>query len=423
MLLRSPQSGARRRGISLVLVTVSIVAVLSVLALSLEGGLLLSERRHAQATADAASMAAAADFYWNWYTNFGTDPSGTAASSAYYTASQDGYTNDGVNTKVTVNIPPQSGPYTGMAAYVEVIVEYYHTRGFSSLFGTDVIPVRARAVAVGKPNAGEFGILVLDPASKSAFNAGGGGTVQVTNTPIIVDSSSQQGSIANGGSTVSAPSYYLAGNYTTAGGGQFNGTLNTNQRYVPDPLANLPVPDPSTMTVQQKKQTQLTSGTTVLYPGVYKGGISASSTANVIMMPGIYYMDAGGFKFTGQGSLTGNGVMIYNYPGSGNANGIDVSASGQVTLSPMTSGVYQGLLFFQDRTNSTAASISGGSNMNLTGTFYFPAALLTVTGSAGFDNFGSQYISYDLNVQGTGTVNIDWEPNKVAQVRLITIVE
>jgi Tfp pilus assembly protein PilE len=77
MLLRSPQSGARRRGVSLVLVTVSIVAVLSVLALSLEGGLLLSERRHAQATADAASMAAAADFYWNWYTNFGTDPAGT----------------------------------------------------------------------------------------------------------------------------------------------------------------------------------------------------------------------------------------------------------------------------------------------------------------------------------------------------------
>jgi uncharacterized membrane protein len=78
MLLRSPQSGARRRGISLVLVVVSIVAILSVLALSLEGGLLLSERRTAQSTADAAAMAAAADFYYNWYTNFGTDPGGTA---------------------------------------------------------------------------------------------------------------------------------------------------------------------------------------------------------------------------------------------------------------------------------------------------------------------------------------------------------
>src|SRR5262249_30825033 len=152
------------------------------------------------------------------------------------------------------------------AAYAEVIVEYYHTRGFSSLFGTDTIPVRARAVAVGKPNAGEFGILVLDPSAKSAFNAGGGGTITVTNTPIIVDSADQAGSTANGGTTTSAPSYSLAGNYTTAGGGQFNGTLNTNQRYVPDPLANLPVPDPSTMIEQSKKKLQLTSGTTVLYP-------------------------------------------------------------------------------------------------------------------------------------------------------------
>jgi hypothetical protein len=423
MLLRSPTSGARRRGISLVLVVVSLVAILGVLALSLEGGLLLSERRTAQATADSAAMAAAADFYYNWYTNFGTDPQNTAYDSAMYTASQNGYTNDGVNTKVTVNIPPKSGPYTGQKAYAEVIVEYYHTRGFSSLFGTDTIPVRARAVAVGKPAAGQFGILVLDPTGKSAFNAGGGGSITVQNTPIIVDSLSQEGSIANGGTTVTAPSYYLAGNSTTAGGGTFYGQMNVNQTPVPDPLAYLPVPDPTKMTVQQNNKTQLTSGTTILQPGVYKGGISASSTANVIMMPGIYYMDQGGFQFTGGGSLIGNGVMIYNYPGNGAGHDVNISASGNVILTPPTSGIYQGILLFQDRTSDVAASVSGGSNMNLTGTFYFPRALLTVTGSAGFDNFGSQYISYDLNVQGTGTINIDWEPNNVAQVRLITIVE
>jgi putative Flp pilus-assembly TadE/G-like protein len=423
MLLRSPQSGARRRGISLVLIVVSLVAILSVLALSLEGGLLLSERRTAQATADSAAMAAAADFYWNWYTNFGTDPQKTAYNSAMYTAGKNGYTNDGTNTKVDIYIPPKTGPYAGKAAYAEVVVTYYHTRGFSSLFGTDKVPVRARAVAVGKPNAGEFGILVLDPTSKSAFNAGGGGTITVKDTPIIVDSASQEGSIANGGTSISAPSYYLAGNYTTAGGGAFTGTMNVNQRAAPDPLADLPVPDPSTMTVQQKKKVQLTSGTTVLYPGVYKGGISASSTANVVMMPGIYYMDSGGFQFTGQGSLTGDGVMIYNYPGNGQSNGVDISASGLVHLSPPTSGIYQGIVLFQDRTSNVAASISGGSNMDITGTFYFAGALLTVTGSGGFANFGSQYISYDLNVQGSGQIYIDWEPNKVAQVRLITIVE
>ena len=422
MMLRSPLSGARRRGISLVLVVVSLVALLGVVALSLEGGLLLSERRTAQATADAAAMAAAADMYWNHFVTYGVD-SGSARTSALYTAAQNGYTNDGVNTKVRVMIPPETGPYAGKPSYCEVVVEYYHTRGFSSLFGTDKVPVRARAVSVGKPNAGEFGILVLDPDDKSAFNANGGGQIQVNKTPIIVNSTSQEGSIAGGGVKVQAPSYFLAGNYTTSGGGQFFGQMNINSRAVPDPLADLPPPDPTTMTIQSRHKEQWTSGTRTIYPGVYKGGISASSTANVVMMPGIYYMDEGGFQFTGSGSLIGDGVMIYNKPGNGQANGVDISAQGYVHLTPPTSGIYQGILLFQERTSNVAASVSGGSNMDLTGTFYFAGAQLNITGSSGFGNFGSQYISNTLNVQGTGQLYVDWDPNKVAQVRLITLVE
>jgi len=423
MILRSPLSGARRRGISLVLLVVSLVAVLGVLAVSLEGGLLLSERRSTQAAADAAAMSCAADFYYNWYLNHGTDPGGTGRNCAIYTASQNGYNNDGTTNKVTVNIPPLSGPYAGKAAYVEVIVEYYHTRGFSSLFGAGTVPVRARTVAVGKPAAGEFGILVLDPVGKSAFNANGGGTVTINKTPIIVDSANQEGSIAGGGSHITAPSFQLVGNYSTSGGGSFTGTINTGVRPVEDPLKYLPVPDTSSMTKQSNKKQQLTSGTTVLYPGIYKGGISASSSANVVMMPGTYYMDAGGFQFTGSGSLTGDGVMIYNYPGNGQSNDVTIAANGYVHLSPPTSGIYQGILLFQDRTSNVAANISGGSNMDITGTFYFAGAALNVTGSGGFANFGSQYISYDLNVQGNGQVYVDWDPNKVGQVRLITIVE
>ena len=40
---------------------------------------------------------------------------------------------------VTVNIPPKSGLFVGKNAYTEVIVQYNHTRGFSSLFGTDTV--------------------------------------------------------------------------------------------------------------------------------------------------------------------------------------------------------------------------------------------------------------------------------------------
>jgi|SRR5947209_1010967 len=423
MLLRPTSPGARRRGVSLVLITVSLVALLGVLAVSLEGGLLLSERRTAQATADAAAEAAAADLYWYWFVNYGKDPGGTAKTAALNTASYNGYTNDGTNTIVTVNIPPQSGDHVGQDGYVEVITEYYHTRGFSSLFGVDKVPVRGRAVAVGKSGAAEVGIMVLDPSSKNALNANGGGSITVQKVSVINDSSDPSGTTVGGGSTITAPHYYLVGNYTTGGGGALYGPVNTGVRSVPDPLAYVPAPDPNTLTQQSKKKTQYTSGSYTLYPGVYTGGINASSTAGITLMPGIYYMDGGGFNFTGNGSLTGSGVMIYNAPTNGNSGGINISANGAVNLSAPTSGIYQGLLFFQARTAPDTANVSGGSNMNLTGTFYFPNALLSVTGSAGFDNFGSQYISKDLNVQGTGSIYINWDPKKAAQTRLIALVE
>lgn len=423
MLLRPPLSGARRRGLSLVLVVVSLVALLGVLAVSLEGGLLMTERRNAQATADAAAMGAAADFYWHHYVNSGRDPNNTGRDAALYTANLNGFNNDGVNNKVTVHIPPRTGRYAGKDSYVEVEVEYYHTRGFSSLFGADKVPVRGRAVAVGKPAGGEVGILVLDPDDKSAFNANGGGTITVTNTPVVVNSTHPEGSIVGGGSTITAPLLNLVGGSSTSGGGTFSGPINTGIRPMEDPLRYLPPPDPSKMTIESRRKQQLTSGTTILYPGIYRGGISASSTASVIMMPGVYYMDEGGFQFTGMGSLLGEGVMIYNVPGNGAANGVDISASGIVNLSAPTSGIYKGMLLFQQRESDVPASISGGANMTLTGTFYFAGAQLNVTGSAGFTNMGSQYVSNTLNVQGTGQVYIDWNPDKVAQVRLITIVE
>src|SRR5262249_2518139 len=96
-----------------------------------------------------------------------------------------------------------------------------------------------------------------------------------------------------------------------------------------------------------------------LQPGVYKGGISVSGTGNLTLSPGVYYMDGGGFSFSGQGSLTGNGVMIYNAPGNGNSDNISVSGQGSINISAPTSGIYQGVTFFQDRTSSVGGSVSG----------------------------------------------------------------
>ena len=70
-------------------VVLSLSALMAMLAVVADGGLLLVERRHAQATADAAALAAASDLYENWIIDnpSGTDSLGTANSSALDVAS------------------------------------------------------------------------------------------------------------------------------------------------------------------------------------------------------------------------------------------------------------------------------------------------------------------------------------------------
>src|SRR5262249_28785131 len=139
--------GARRRGVVIILVALSLVALISIVALALDGGTLLAERRQAQATADAAALAAASDLFYNYWTYSGADVGGTAKAAALAEAASNGYTNDGTTSVVTVNIPPLNGPYAGMRGYSEVIVEYRISRSFSNLFTQGPISVRARAVS------------------------------------------------------------------------------------------------------------------------------------------------------------------------------------------------------------------------------------------------------------------------------------
>jgi hypothetical protein len=439
---------ARRPGSVAVIVAVCLTILLMALAFALDGGILLSERRHAQAVADAAALAAGCDLYNNYWSNAGLDKEPySAAASAVSAAQANGYVTGGTATStaqatstvvfpkttttctttdssITINIPPLSGDHVGQKGYVEVIVQYNEPRCFSSIFSSEPITVKARSVALGAAVAADVGILVLDPTGKDALNAQGSGTTTVTGTPIIVDSSDAEAAGGGGGGHLVAPEFDITGGYATSGGATFDGTIYTGRRVTTDPLVDLPVPNKNSMTIQSHNKTQYTQGSHTLNPGVYHNGISVSGTASLILNPGIYYMDGGGFSFSGQGSLTGNGVMIYNDPGNGNSGGISVTGQGAINLTAPTSGVYQGMTFFQDRTSTVTGNVSGtGGTTTITGTFYFAGALLNVSGNGGVVNLGSQYISYDLAISGNGSINISWTPESVATMRAIYLVE
>jgi hypothetical protein len=417
------RSQIRRRGQVVLLVAFSLVVLLGVVAIALDGGLLLDNRKRVQAGSDAAALAGAAELFSNVesVSVVAPDPGGSARAAALANASANGFNNDGVTNTVTVNIPPQSGPFTGLLGYVEVIITYKQPRGFSAIFGSGDLPVVARAVARGRWAPDNNGILVLAPTGSGTFNAVGNGTMNLIGASLIVDSTDPTGGVLTGGATASAPNFDFSG--IPGYSGNFSGMIFSGQQPTPDPLAYIPEPDPNTMVIQSKKGINYTQRQPlVLNPGVYQGGIKVSGQGALIMNPGIYYMDGGGFSFTGSGGMTATGVMIYNAPHA-NSDTINVNGNGAINISPPTSGPYRGITFFLDRTSATPLNFTGNGGMNISGTFYAAGAPMNVTGNGVGDVIGSQYISYTMTMNGGGTFNINWNAGLTAPLRQYGLVE
>jgi Flp pilus assembly protein TadG len=398
-----------RRGNALAVTGVCLVSIVGVMALVFDGGLLMAEQRRAQSVSDSAALAAAYSLYDNYATNKGLDPNGAAAKLARQIASDNGYTNDGTISTVTVNIPPLTGTFKGTSGYAEVNVQYNQNRCFSAIWGSSLISVTARSVARGISNPTEPAILLLDPTMSKALGDTANGNVTVTGGSIVVDSNNAQAGNLTGNGNVSAPNINIYGNYSTSASGKFIGTVKTGVSPTADPLSSLAVPDPTTLTLQSSTNYKISSsGTYTLQPGLYKGGIAISAPSGTVTLnPGIYYMQGGGFSDSGGINMTGSGVMIYNDPAH-NSESVALTSNGSLTLSAPTSGTYKGITIFQNRTATAAVDITGNGSMNLTGTIYAAGANINLTANGAANVIGSQIIADSMTVTGSGSVNVNY---------------
>ena len=105
--------------------------------------------------------------------------------------------------------------------------------------------------------------------------------------------------------------------------------------------------------------------------GIYSG-ITLSGNATLTLNAGIYIIEGGGLSVSGNASVTGSGVMIFNAGSAYNATtgnyggtygSITLSGNGTYSLSAPTTGTYAGILIFQDRTNAAALTLSGNSTL------------------------------------------------------------
>jgi hypothetical protein len=197
----------------------------------------------------------------------------------------------------------------------------------------------------------------------------------------------------------------------------------------------LPAPPASSSNcTAQTTNVHYSGGQVTLNPGTYCGGIQISGGTTVTFNPGNYILLGGGFAVTGNGSsLTGSGVMFYNTCNpspcnGGNAGYASISTSGGTTvnLSGETSGLYSGILFYQDRTVSGPNlndTMSGNSAVTLTGVLYFPNSQLTYSGGSGSVTNYMVMVANTVKVTGNSTVGSPFSPSSILSVTKAVLLE
>lgn len=142
----------------------------------------------------------------------------------------------------------------------------------------------------------------------------------------------------------------------------------------------------------------------ILNPGTYKNGITVGCTT--VFNSGIYVIDGGKLDLAANYNITGDNVMFVlkngariKFGGSGNNN--------KITLSPMESGPYKGILVFEDRDSKPSNpghQLNGNSESLIEGLMYLPNGSIEVLGTADVASQCLQISAYKITIAGNANL-------------------
>lgn len=200
------------------------IVFIGILALSVDVGYLLTERRGVQAAADSAALAAAVAAYQS-------DSANIESSATDYAIENAGVTSDDVDFQS----PPASGEYAGESDYFQVTVRKDVQRFFLGAVYTGDWSVAASAVAGVEVEGWATGLLALNPDA-GGIQTNNSSTITVEGASVIsnwkIDTSGY--TIINAEQAISANDGFEKSGTTI-----FNApTQNGSAPEVPDPLAD-----------------------------------------------------------------------------------------------------------------------------------------------------------------------------------------
>lgn len=428
-------------GQALVIMVLALVGLIGFAAVALDGGNLYTEQRRAQAAADSAVMAAA------YHQMRNPSDNGGLAGVAQANALLNGYDDTTAQTDVVFNRPPTQGAYAGNALFLEVkITQRVPTALAHIVYGQSPIPLTVWAVAQGSSQAplmdgyalnslrrncdGESMISLQGRGGGSSggtYLYGGGAFTNANCDDALTLSGSGESLITDG-----SPIAIAAGGGYSGGGIVSPAPTLGAEPVTEDPIASSPAgvtPDQLGLCGPNRtigaELADTSDGANTIRPGRYPS-LQTNGTS-FEMAKGIYCLYNGSLD-PGNGSVTGNGVMIYlentpaevNFAGNGTVRltAPTKASTGCQDNEDETYGIcrYLNIVIYkangsgQCQNNAEEIKFVGNAQMVVIGLVYAPQSLVRYGGSGNLIMTG-QTIAACVKFNGNGRIEIYYDPD------------
>lgn len=402
------------KGQALILIVFTIMGLVGLTGLTIDGGRAYSDRRNAQNAADTAALAAALA------RTRGQNLQGFTAVAEQRAASN-GYDNNGITNQVivtTVTTPSGSCSDTGVDITVTIIstIPTSLARVLGRTEMTNQVESTARSCDVNVITKGDGGPLFAGAVYTTKTGSCGNGikdkSLYINGSAHLQVWGGDMGSASTDGNCIyfkggeaqlkKAESGSSCADVVTAAtsGGTFNsmkGEDGCGQKYYNETMPTLP--DDLGITCDQ----DATWNGSTMTPGNFSGTFPPSGVS--YLQSGIYCVN-GPFKLNANSKLSGNGVTIVMNSGNLHWNG-----SSEVKLSASTDGDYKGLLIYFPPSNSDDVDVNGDSNTKITGTILAQNSNCFFAGTGQLQKQVLQFICYTWGMDGNGQAEIVYDSN------------
>lgn len=397
------KNSSSQKGQSLIIIALSVVGLIGLVALAIDGGNAFLDRRNAQNAADAAALSAA----------YAKISSLDYAAAAQNLATSNGYTNDGVASIVTVANPPGLGcdgygPYAANDEYIQVIIRSNVDTYFAPVVGIQQIHNCVEAIARARPSytAPLFdgsALVSLNPNACKAFRAHGNSSTTILGSGIFVNSNSNCGQGAfnhSGNARVESEYTCVIGSFSYTPG-----------KVIPPPTHSgceaVEYPPEIIYPTPQCADDATRSGNTWT-PGNIDG---SDFRGTMILLPGVYCI-SGDMTVSGHANISGDGVLLYLMDGRLHFNGSATFRLSAPDGSDPDTEDYAGLLIYAPLTNSNSLVFNGNSSSYFFGTIFAPASDVQINGTGDVDSYHTQVVAYTVDLIGNADTVIRYSDSE-----------